>query len=88
MLDLVFSDIHADINALDTILDVASSKEFTKKYGEFSRVINLGDILERGTHPSEVIARLRSLEKNYPLYSVIGNKTVQRINHMMIADVP
>jgi len=73
LLDLVFSDIHSDINALDTILDVASSKEFTKKYGEFSRVINLGDILERGTHPSEVIARLRSLEKNYPLYSVIGN---------------
>jgi predicted phosphodiesterase len=44
-----------------------------KKYGTFSRIINLGDILERGTHPKQVISRLKSLEKNYPLFSVIGN---------------
>lgn len=72
-MDLVFSDIHADINALDTILNIASSKEFTKKYGTFSRIINLGDILERGTHPKEVIAKLKLLQKNYPIFSVMGN---------------
>jgi len=72
-LDLFIADIHADIDALDTILNVASSKEFTKKYGTFSRIINLGDILERGTHPKQVIAKLRSLEKNYPIFSVMGN---------------
>lgn len=73
MLDLVFSDIHADINALETILGVASSSEFTKKYGAFSRIINLGDVLERGTRPKEVLSRLKSLEKNYPFFSVMGN---------------
>lgn len=72
-LDLVFSDIHADINALDTILGITSSAEFKKKYGALSRIINLGDILERGTHPKEVLSRLKSLEKNYPLFSVVGN---------------
>ena len=72
-LDLVFSDIHADIHALDTILDIASSLEFTKKYGTFSRIINLGDVLERGTHPKEVLSRLKSFETNYPLFSVMGN---------------
>jgi predicted phosphodiesterase len=72
-LDLVFSDIHADINALDTILGVTTSVEFTKKYGTFSRIINLGDVLERGTNPKQVIARLRSLQSNYPVYSVLGN---------------
>ena len=72
-MDLVISDIHADIDALDKILNVASSKEFTKKHGKFSRIINLGDILERGTHPKEVIAKLKSLEKSYPILSVMGN---------------
>jgi predicted MPP superfamily phosphohydrolase len=72
-LDLVFSDIHADINALDLIIDTVSSNEFIKKYGSFSRIINLGDLLERGIHPKEVILKLKSLEKNYPIFSVMGN---------------
>jgi len=72
-LDLVFSDIHADINALDLIIDTVSSDEFIKKYGSFSRIINLGDLLERGIHPKEVISKLKSLEKNYPIFSVMGN---------------
>jgi len=73
MMDLVFSDIHADIFGLESILDMASSDGFVKKYGKFSRIINLGDILERGTHPKEVISKLQSLEKNYPVISVMGN---------------
>ena len=47
-MDLVFSDIHADINGLDLIIETVSSNEFVKKYGPFSRIINLGDLLERG----------------------------------------
>jgi predicted phosphodiesterase len=72
-MDLVFSDIHADIDALDTILDVTSISEFKKKYGEYSRIINLGDILERGTNPSQVLKKMIQLEKTYPLISIIGN---------------
>ena len=72
-MDLVFSDIHADINALDTILNIVNMSEFKKKYGEYSRIINLGDILERGTHPSEVLKKLALLEKTYPLTSIMGN---------------
>ncbi len=72
-MDLVFSDIHADIDALESILSIATSSEFTKRYDNFSRIINLGDILERGTHPKQVIDKLKSLEKNYPLESVMGN---------------
>jgi predicted phosphodiesterase len=71
--DLVFSDIHADINGLDLIIKTVSSDEFVKKYGSFSRIINLGDLLERGIHPKEVISKLKSLEKNYPIFSVMGN---------------
>src|SRR5712692_8182 len=72
-MDLVFSDIHADIDGLESILDMASSSDFVKKYGNFSRIINLGDVLERGTHPKQVLDRLQSLEKNYQVHSVMGN---------------
>ena len=44
-MDLVFSDIHADIDALDLIIDVVASYEFIQKYGQVSRIINLGDVL-------------------------------------------
>ena len=72
-MDLVFSDIHADLKAFDTIIDTVSSQEFVKQYGAFSRIINLGDILERGNYPREVISKLKTLEQNYPIHSVLGN---------------
>ncbi len=72
-MDLVFSDIHADIDALDTILKITTSKDFTKKYGSFDRIINLGDLLERGSAPKQVLTKLESLQENYPIISVMGN---------------
>ena len=72
-MDLVFSDIHADIDALDTILEIATSDDFTKQYGAFDRIINLGDVLERGSNPKQVLDKLGSLKKNYPIVSVMGN---------------
>jgi len=72
-MDLIFSDIHADIFALDTILDLVTSTDFKKKYGEFSRIINLGDVLERGTHPKQVLERMKILSKNCTMISVMGN---------------
>lgn len=72
-MDLVISDIHADLDALNTILDTVSSEDFKKKYGKFSRIINLGDVLERGLYPGQVLSRLQDLAKNYSIHSVIGN---------------
>lgn len=72
-MDLVFSDIHADIEGLETILKIASSFEFEEKYGKISRIINLGDLLERGANPREVLQKMQDLSKNYPVISVMGN---------------
>jgi predicted phosphodiesterase len=72
-MDLIFSDIHADIKSLETILDVVHQDRFREKYGKFSKIINLGDILERGTHPKEVIKKLKILSETHPIESVIGN---------------
>ncbi|HET8720368.1 MAG TPA: metallophosphoesterase family protein [Candidatus Nitrosotenuis sp.] len=72
-MDLVFSDIHADIDGLNTILDTAFSAEFENKYGKVSRIINLGDLLERGTAPKDVLSKMNELSKSFPLISVLGN---------------
>ncbi len=72
-MDLVISDIHADISALNTIIDLVTSIDFKNKYGEISRIINLGDVLERGTHPKQVLEKMMVLSKNYPVISVMGN---------------
>ena len=72
-MDLIISDIHADILALNSILDLVSSKDFKQKYGQISRIINLGDVLERGTNPKQVLQKFMDLSKNYPIISVMGN---------------
>jgi hypothetical protein len=67
---LIFSDVHADIGGLDMILATARSEEFARLYGPVRKIINLGDVLERGFQPAKVIRRLRGLDN---LVSVLGN---------------
>lgn len=73
MLDLVFSDIHADMGGLQTILDVTLSPDFEDRYGKVSRIINLGDLLERGTGPKQVLQKMTELSGSYRMISVMGN---------------
>jgi predicted phosphodiesterase len=72
-MDLVFSDIHADINGLETILEIAFSADFENKYGKISRIINLGDLMERGTNPAQVLQKMTELGRSYEMISVMGN---------------
>ena len=72
-MDLIVSDIHADFNSFNRILNIVFDKEFKKKYGEISRILNLGDILNLGTQPKDVLNKFSSLKKNYDVLSVMGN---------------
>lgn len=72
-MDLVFSDIHADIDGLESILDLAFSPDFENQYGKISRIINLGDLMERGTSPKQVLQKMSELSKSYQMISVMGN---------------
>ncbi len=67
---LFFSDIHADIEALGEILRLAGGEDFSGRYGPVARIINLGDLMERGHSPGEVIDRLEGLDN---LESILGN---------------
>lgn len=67
---LLISDIHADIGALDAILRLSEDEAFAGRYGPVEQVLNLGDIMERGYNPCEVIDRLKGLGN---LTSILGN---------------
>ncbi|MGA9141822.1 MAG: metallophosphoesterase [Methanocella sp.] len=67
---LLFSDIHADIGALDAILRLAAGRTFARRYGRVERTFNLGDVVQRGYSPCEVIDRLKGVPR---LTSVLGN---------------
>ena len=57
----------------DLILNIAFSSHFEDKYGKVTRIINLGDLLERGTSPKQVLQKMNDLSKSYPMISVMGN---------------
>jgi len=66
----LFSDIHADMGALDAILRLSQSGDFIGRYGPVSLAINMGDVLERGHSPEQVVERLESISG---LESILGN---------------
>ncbi|MCE8427294.1 MAG: metallophosphoesterase family protein [Candidatus Methanoperedens sp.] len=71
--NLIVSDIHADIKALNTIIEIIADPEFIKKYGSVNKIINLGDTIGRGYYPVEVILRLIELGNEISLYTIMGN---------------
>jgi len=70
---LVISDVHADIEALNAILSIVTDERFTHLYTKVEKILNLGDTIERGYHPNEVIEKLRELKKTLPVISLRGN---------------
>jgi predicted phosphodiesterase len=59
---LILSDMHANLEALDAVLEHAR--------GNYDRVVCLGDVVGYGPNPNEVIDRVRALE---PVAIVRGN---------------
>ena len=60
---LILSDIHANIDALDTVLESAPADTW-------DRAIVLGDLVGYGAEPAAVIERVRALN---PLATIRGN---------------
>src|SRR5580704_4525713 len=51
---LILSDIHANLTALDTVLDTVK--------GRWDKVVCLGDVVGYGPDPNEVVDRIREIE--------------------------
>lgn len=70
MLDklVVFSDIHANLSAFKAVIS-----DFTKKY-RVDGILLLGDLVNYGMRPNEVIEEIKQLSGTYPiLCNIYGN---------------
>jgi predicted phosphodiesterase len=70
---VIFSDVHADSSAIGALASSISTQAFREKFGPVDILINLGDLVHRGTRPKETLEKIHTLSHQYRLVSVIGN---------------
>lgn len=68
---LVVSDIHANLEALEAVLEAASS--------QYDAVISLGDQVGYGPNPNEVVERVLALG---PAHSLLGNHDLAALGEL------
>lgn len=69
----IFSDVHADAEALAAFRSFIRKPFFQKRFGTVDLIVNLGDLLHRGNHPVGTLEQVRDLSREYRLVSVMGN---------------
>lgn len=57
-----FSDIHADAEALDVFIEFSRCPEFGARYGKLSQYVCLGDVVDVGCNPEEVVRTLKGID--------------------------
>ncbi|MFA6362399.1 metallophosphoesterase [Methanoregula sp.] len=80
---VIFSDVHADADALGLLAAYIRDQSFQTRFGPVDTLVNLGDLLHRGNCPGATLEIIHDLAKEFHLVSVIGNH-----DHAFLNDVP
>jgi hypothetical protein len=70
---VIFSDVHADAEAVAALASCIRDPSFPAAFGPVELIVNLGDILHRGNHPKEALEVILELSREFRLVSVLGN---------------
>jgi hypothetical protein len=70
---VIFSDVHADAAAIGALASCIRTSAFLEKFGPVDVLINLGDLVHRGTRPKETLEKIHTLSQQYRMVSVLGN---------------
>lgn len=70
---VIFSDVHADADAIGALASCIRSPSFRASLGPVDLLVNLGDLLHRGNHPQETLEKIHTLSREFRLVSVLGN---------------
>jgi hypothetical protein len=73
---VVFSDIHADSQAISAVASYIGTRLFERRFGKVDLLINLGDLLHRGNRPKETLEIIHTLSRKYPMISVLNRLLV------------
>ncbi len=82
---VIFSDVHADADALAALASCIRTPAFSETFGPVDTLINLGDVLHRGNHPEEAIECITLLAQEYRLVSLMGNHDHAFLNGIMVS---
>ena len=80
---VIFSDVHADADAVGMFSAYIRAPAFAGRFGPVDTLVNLGDILHRGNNPERALEIIRDLGKDFTLVSVLGNH-----DHAFLNDIP
>jgi hypothetical protein len=70
---VIFSDVHADAAAIGALASCIRSPVFKDEFGPVDTLVNLGDLLHRGSRPQETLEKIHTLSREFRLVSVLGN---------------
>jgi predicted phosphodiesterase len=70
---VIFSDVHADAEAIGALASCIRTDTFRQNFGPVDLLINLGDLVHRGSRPQETLEKVHTLSREYRLVSVMGN---------------
>jgi hypothetical protein len=80
---VIFSDVHADADALGLFAAYIRDPSFQTRFGSIDTLVNLGDLLHRGNCPKATLEIVHDLAREFRLVSVIGNH-----DHAFLNGVP
>lgn len=70
---IIFSDVHADAAAIGALATCIRDPSFSETFGPIDLLVNLGDLLHRGSRPQETLEKVHTLSQEHRLVSVLGN---------------
>lgn len=70
---VIFSDVHADADAIGALASCIRAPVYRQAFGPVDVMVNLGDLLHRGSRPQETLEKIHSLSHEFRLVSVLGN---------------
>ncbi|MGA2121540.1 MAG: metallophosphoesterase [Methanoregula sp.] len=70
---VIFSDVHADADAVGSFASCIRSPAFRQTFGPVDVLVNMGDLLHRGSRPKETLEKIHTLSQEFRLVSVLGN---------------
>ena len=82
---VIFSDVHADAGAIQALASCIRSPSFSETFGPVDLLINLGDLLHRGSRPQETMEKIHTLSHEYRLISVLGNHDHAFLHGIMVS---
>ena len=80
---VIFSDVHADAEAISLVATYIRDPSFPLCFGPVDTLVNLGDLLHRGNCPEPTLEIIHDLAREFLLVSVIGNH-----DHAFLNGVP